>query len=88
MKTSLKVLIDNHGCENIDSLQRTYLYSGDCLNKILASMREYAEDYHRNEINKLNKSDVSRSANIQSCKECGIFVFTPDGKMCMNGHFC
>jgi len=23
---------------------------------------------------------------IQSCKECGIFAFIPDGTMCMNGH--
>ena len=36
----------------------------------------------------LRKTDVSSSATVQTCKECGVFVFTADGKMCMNGHCC
>ena len=31
-------------------------------------------------------NNKSEEKIIQTCKECGIFVFTPDGKMCMNGH--
>lgn len=50
-----------------------------------AKFMTIADEYIR--LQNLQQCNVSSSA-IQTCKVCGIFVFTSDGKMCMNGHFC
>lgn len=70
------------------------LYSEEQVNELLKSQREMCKKFTVPFVSCTDSPALPEPAMeveddnkyIYSCKECGVFVFTADGKHCINGH--